>query len=88
MVTLNGDVSISIQLGGDMEISNQYGGEFGAFEKVTDFDVYDGPTEVTPRQETQTLRTAGLMVPQNIVVAPIPQNYGLITWDGSTITVS
>lgn len=25
---------------------------------------------------------------QNIVINPIPSNYGLITWNGSVITVS
>lgn len=49
---------------------------------------YTGETVVTPTQETQTLRTAQLLMPVDIVINPIPQNYGLITWNGSTLTVS
>ena len=50
--------------------------------------VYEGPTEVTPSAETQTLETNGLRMTDNITINPIPNNYGLITWNGSTITVS
>lgn len=50
--------------------------------------VYTGPTEVTPTQATQVLYTENLMLDTNITVNPIPSNYGLITWNGSTLTVS
>ena len=49
---------------------------------------YGGAYEVTPSSETQTLPTESRMLAQNIVVNPVPSNYGLFTWDGSTITVS
>lgn len=49
---------------------------------------YEGVTEITPAQETQTLHTAHLLVPVDIVINSIPRNYGLITWNGSTLTVS
>lgn len=49
---------------------------------------YVGPYEVTPTQSAQTISTAGMMLTQDIMVNPIPNNYGLITWNGSTITVS
>lgn len=51
-------------------------------------DPYLGETEVTPSAETQVLQTNGLMLQANITINPIPSNYGLITWNGSTITVS
>lgn len=50
--------------------------------------IYDGATEVTPTQETQTLETQGFRLLENIVINPIPSNYGLITWNGSVLTVS
>lgn len=53
-----------------------------------DVDLYDGPTEVTPGEDRQVLRTANKTVIQDIIVNPIPSNYGLITWNGSTLTVS
>ena len=49
---------------------------------------YDGPTTITPGPEAQTLATAELVVPADIIIEPIPSNYGLITWDGATLTVS
>ena len=49
---------------------------------------YTGAYEITPSEETQVLNTAGLKTVNNITVNPIPSNYGLITWDGSTLTVS
>lgn len=49
---------------------------------------YDGPVEVTPSRSAQVLNTSGKSVYSDIVVNPIPSNYGLITWDGSRLTVS
>ena len=49
---------------------------------------YEGEYEVTPTQETQTLSTAGLVMDADVTINPIPSNYGLITWDGSVLTVS
>lgn len=51
-------------------------------------DPYTGETTVTPSAETQILHTNGLRMTEDITVNPIPNNYGLITWDGSVITVS
>lgn len=51
-------------------------------------DPYTGAYEVTPSAETQTLLTDGLRMTDNVVINPIPNNYGLITWNGSVITVS
>lgn len=50
--------------------------------------VYSGDYEVTPSAETQTLETDSLYMRGNITINPIPSNYGLITWNGSTLTVS
>lgn len=49
---------------------------------------YHGSYEVTPSSEAQVLDTDTLILDGNITINPIPSNYGLITWDGSTITVS
>lgn len=49
---------------------------------------YHGSYEITPTQNTQTLSVANKRMAQDLVVNPIPSNYGLITWDGSTLTVS
>ena len=50
--------------------------------------VYDGPTEFTPSGSTQTIEIANMKALENITINPIPSNYGLITWNGSELTVS
>lgn len=49
---------------------------------------YGGTYEVEPSTETQILNTKELYLAENITINPIPNNYGLITWNGTTITVS
>ena len=49
---------------------------------------YDGEYTVTPSSGTQTLDTANKLLARNVTINPIPSNYGLITWNGSTLTVS
>lgn len=49
---------------------------------------YTGETDFTPSAEAQTIRTTGLIMDGDIIVEPIPSNYGLITWNGSYIRVS
>lgn len=51
-------------------------------------DDYLGPYEFTPTEETQTVEIDGLKATDDITINPIPSWYGLITWNGSTITVS
>lgn len=57
------------------------------FEGVRTGD-YSGAYTVTPSDIAQVLPTAGKTLEQNIVIEPIPQNYGKIEWDGSTIFIS
>ena len=49
---------------------------------------YEGSYEVTPSCETQTLSVDHLWMIHDITIDPIPSNYGLITWNGSALTVS
>lgn len=51
-------------------------------------EIYDGEIQVTPTNSVQVLNTASKLVNNNITVNPIPSNYGLITWNGATLTVS
>lgn len=50
--------------------------------------LYDGPYEVTPTRETQILATADQKMEQDVVIRPIPQNYGLVAWNGAILTIS
>ena len=49
---------------------------------------YEGDYTITPSAEEQILVTRNLRMTDNITINPIPSNYGLITWNGSTLTVS
>ena len=49
---------------------------------------YEGPYTATPSASAQVLATAGKLMTEDITVGAIPSNYGLITWDGNTLTVS
>lgn len=49
---------------------------------------YQGPTTVIPSDSVQVLATANRILTENITIDPIPDNYGLIGWDGSVLTVS
>lgn len=49
---------------------------------------YNGPYTFTPTQSEQTAEIRGMIAKQDIVIEPIPQNYGLITWNGSVLSVS
>lgn len=49
---------------------------------------YDGPYEWTPSTETQTIPIKDKQATADITIQPIPNNYGLITYNGVTITVS
>lgn len=53
-----------------------------------DMDEYEGPYEVTPSSEVQTLNTFDLLCTNNITINAVPSNYGLITWNGTILTVS
>ena len=57
-------------------------------KEYVDTEAYTGEYEVTPSSETQTLDTTGKRMTRPVVVNPIPSNYGLITWNGSFLTVS
>ncbi len=49
---------------------------------------YEGDYVITPTSEAITLETKNKRMTDHVVINPIPNNYGLITWNGSTLTVS
>lgn len=88
-VVLDGELSLLVSGQADCELLIPESGESGVFTALRQaYPVYDGPMEITPTQETQTLNTTLKSLIGDIVINPIPSNYGLITWNGSTLTVS
>lgn len=49
---------------------------------------YEGPYTVTPSAQRQTLVTRGYAMTGNVIIEPIPQNYGLVTYNGRILTIS
>ena len=49
---------------------------------------YEDSYIVTPTRYTQTLPTSNKLLTSDVIVNPIPPEYGLITWDGVVLTVS
>lgn len=56
--------------------------------ELVEREPYEGAYTITPSAEQQVLQTKNLRMTDNVVVGAIPSNYGLITWNGSTLTVS
>ena len=87
-MVLDGYLNIDLMLDGDLETDLQMDGEVGVFQEVSHYEYYTGSYEVIPSAEAQVLNTEQLMMSGNITINPVPSNYGLITWNGATLTVS
>lgn len=87
---VEGDTELNSFIDGEIQLNNLLEGEAGTYIRVSSGDspAYHGDYTVTPSRVQQTLPTAGMVLDRNVTVEPIPSNYGLITWDGSTLTVS
>lgn len=77
-----------IHLESPPEVTIVFGGVTVTHSESGPVSHYEGPYEATPSRETQILQTAGLLLDGNITLDPIPQNYGLITYNGYELTVS
>ena len=75
--TVNGALSSGAVLGASLTIPT-----------ATGIVEYGGEYEFTPTEAEQIIEIAEQKASQNITINPIPSNYGLITYNGSTITVS
>lgn len=42
---------------------------------------YDGEYQITPSQEAQTLKTSQKLLVEDIIVNPIPKEYGKVTYN-------
>lgn len=60
----------------------------GSISRVIPANAYRGQYNITPSNEEQILQTEDKVMMQNVTINPIPSNYGLITYDGTVITVS
>lgn len=79
-VTSDAALTLTEQKGASLSLKGDYVGD--------PLPEYHGPCTVTPATYEQTLTTHGTRMATDVTIAPIPSNYGLITWNGSVITVS
>ena len=68
-------------------ISAGHGRPISVIQQGQHYPTYTGDTTVTPSQHTQTLSTSGSVLKADIVINPIPNNYGRIEWNGVTLSV-
>ena len=89
-VVIGGDVSLINQIDGEISLKSRIDGESGVFYEVSHetHETYQGPYAVTPSEESQTLSTADLIMGEDVVIDPIPANYGRITWNGSVLLIT
>lgn len=86
-IVIGGELSLSNTIVGEVSLTNLVDGDMGLYFPIYP-PTYQGEYTVTPSMETQVIPIAGLMANEDVIVNPIPSNYGLITWNGSVLTVS
>lgn len=84
---LTGSIAANKSITGTLSAKKRLTGQL-TIPKVIGMDPYQGEYRITPNRQTQTLNTSGKYLQNNVVVEAIPSNYGLITYNGSEITVS
>lgn len=84
---LHGDFSNGTEVNSTIDILEVLNGEYGSFQRVTSYDTYKGETNIIPTQEVQVLQTLGKGMEDNIIIQPIPNNYGKITYNGAYLKV-
>lgn len=87
-IVIGGEVSLTNTLDGDGDVTLSCDGVMGTVLQYDSHSAYTGAYEVTPSNEVQTVPIADMIATQNITINPIPSNYGLVTWNGSFLTIS
>ena len=54
---------------------------------IGDLPYYTGEYTVTPSLDAQILPTRNMAMSDDVVIEPIPNNYGRIAWNGTTLIV-
>lgn len=84
-------ISATVKVNGGIEASASVSKPLAASARVGETVVrtmeYSGEYEFTPSRDSQEVYIAGLTAKENIVINPIPSNYGRIEYDGSSLYV-
>lgn len=82
---LNGTLSGVSSVNGVLSGSSSVTGTLSTDAQAMPY--YDGPYAVIPDETMQILPTRNRAMSDNVTIAPIPNTYGRIAWNGSTLTV-
>ena len=78
-VNFDTDEHFAVTFSGDLAVD---------FSDIHQAGEYTGSYEVTPTAYTQTLNTTDKILTQDIIINPIPSNYGLVAWNGAALTIT
>lgn len=89
IVVIGGDLSLKKVTDGDCALISVVDGEYGNLTQIESdpHETYSGETHITPSAHEQVLETANKVLESNIIVDPIPKNYGRITWNGAFMLI-
>lgn len=87
-IVVEGDCQLLSLIGGDCQLITDINGECGQFIQVHTDDYYIGEYSVTPSDQQVILSTNNKVMYDNLVIEPIPSNYGKISWNGSYLLIS
>lgn len=85
------DVTVDMTLDVDVSMADSgysIAADIGEVTIIGTTEPYTGSYVFTPTQSTQIIEIENKRATADITINPIPSNYGLITWDGATLTVS
>ena len=87
-VVIEGELSLTSTIIGEIDLLSTIEGELEkVIERSRPLDLQD--KEATPSAEEQVIfADIGADGLRSVTVRPIPSNWGLITWNGSYLTVS
>jgi hypothetical protein len=81
-------MTFNVQFKTSQEFTPQFK-EFQRISVIEDLETYDGVLSVTPSNEAQVLPTGQKFMLDDIIINPIPKEYGLVTYDqDKTITIT
>ena len=86
-VVIGGETALVKRIDGTARLDSVYDGETAKYIGGT--PQLEDEIEVTPSAEEQRITPSlGYVGLKAVTVKPIPNNYGLITWSGSVLTIS
>ena len=84
--SISGRISSPGRLSGVLSSEGRVQGDL-TIPATAGLKTYDGPFEFTPSEEAQTIQIEERISSADIIIAPIPTNYGRITQNGNILLI-